>query len=260
MFDRLFSEFGASAAEIEQRKLERTSVIDVVKSQLDQLHAEVAAADRIKIEAHLDGVRGIEDRLALGNEFGESCVSPTIGEPLDPMAADNYPIISRLQIDLMVMAFACDLTRASTLMWSGSTSGQTFSWIDVPDRHHTLSHEGDDNVEAQAKLSKINAWYAGEVAYLLDAMAAIPEGDGSMLDNTIILWGNELGNGRAHSHTRIPMVLAGGRNTGLETGRFLHFEENVASNRLLVSILNLLGVDVDTFGNLDDGTGGLPGL
>jgi len=259
VFQRLFSEFGASAADIAQKKFERHSVIDVLKSQLDQINAEVSVADRIKIEAHLDGVRAIETRLDLENSFGEACTTPMLGAALDPMATENYPAVSRLQMDLMVMAFACDLTRAATFMWSGSTSGQTFPWLGIGPSHHDLSHEGDSNNGAKADLVAINTWYATELAYLLDAMAAIPEGDGTMLDNTIIVWGNELGKGNTHTHTSIPIVMAGGRNTGLATGRFLSVGD-VAHNRLLVSVLNALGMDIDTYGDLDNGSGGLPGL
>jgi hypothetical protein len=259
VFDRLFAEFGESQADIAQRKAERHSVIDVVKAQLERIEDEVAAADRLKIEAHLDGIRSIETRLDLEGSFGASCTTPVLGPALDPMATENYPAVTRLQIDLLTMAFACDLTRAATFMWSGSTSGQTFPWIGVETSHHDLSHEGDSNTGAKNDIVAIDTWYAGEFAYLLDALAAIPEGDGTMLDNTIVVWGNELGKGNSHTHTQIPIVLAGGRNAGIALGRFLQFDD-VANNRLLVSVLNYLGMDVDTYGDLDDGTGGLPGL
>lgn len=259
VFERLFSEFGASAADIAQLKAERKSVIDVVKTQIETLENEVAPEDRLKIEAHLDGIREIEVRLESANNFGAACEEPMLGPEMDHLANDNYPAISRLQLDLLVMAFACDLTRSSSFMWNGSTSGQTFPWLGINTSHHDLSHEGDSNTAAKNNLVEINTWYAGEVAYLLDKLAAIPEGDGTMLDNTIVLWGNELGKGNNHTHKQVPFVLAGGKNAGIVGGRFLKVTD-VANNRLLVSVLDALGVAVDTYGDLDDGTGGLPGL
>ena len=259
VFERLFAEFGASAAEIAQLKAERKSVIDVVKAQIQTLENEVAPEDRLKIEAHLDGVREIELRLESENTFGAACEEPVLGAEVDPLANDNYPAISRLQLDLLVMAFACDLTRASTFMWNGSTSGQTFPWLGIGTSHHDLSHEGDSNTAAKNDLIAINTWYAGEVAYLLDKLAAIPEGDGTMLDNTIIVWGNELGKGNSHTRTQIPFVMAGGKNAGIAGGRYLTYQD-VPNNRLLVSVLNALGIDVDTYGDLDNGSGGLSGL
>jgi hypothetical protein len=259
VFSRLFSEFGASAAEVAQLRAERRSVIDVVKAQTDSLYGQVSTADKLKIEAHLNGIREIEDRLDLEATQGESCEVPIFDSIGDHNATDNYPAVSRLQIDLLVMSLACDLTRSATLMWNGSTSGQTFPWLGITTSHHDLSHEGDSNDQAQADLTAINAWYAGEVAYLLDKLAAIPEGDGTMLDNTIVLWGNELGKGNSHTRTTIPMVMAGGTNAGFTTGRFLQYD-GVENNRLLVSILHALGIDVDSYGTSDSGSGPLPGL
>lgn len=259
VFDRLFAEFGQDQATVAKLKAERRSVLDVVKGQADALEQKLGSADRHKLEAHLDGLAEIEKRLDLDSNLGDACEVPQIGEPLDHMATGNYPEVTRLQMDLLVMAFACDLTRASTFMWNGSTSGQTFPWLDISEGHHDLSHEGDSNEDAQSKLIQINTWYAEQFAYLVDRLRQIPEGDGTMLDNTILVWANELGKGNSHTHTEIPFVMAGGRNAGLEPGRFLKFD-GVENNRLLVSVLNALGIDVDTYGELDSGSGPLPGL
>ena len=257
VFDRLFIEFTQSAEEVAAIRARRGSIIDVVKAQTDALHQEVGQADRLKIEAHLGGLREIEERLS--GDLG-TCDVPSLGDPIDPLSTDNYEAVSRLQIDLMVMAMACDLTRAATFMWNGSTSGQTFPWLGITTGHHDISHEGDSNEQAIDELTTIHTWYTGEFAYLLDRLAEVPEGDGSMLDHTIVLWGNELGRGNSHSRTTVPMVLAGGAAAGIQTGRYLRYQDGVAHNRLLVSILNMLGVDVDTWGTNDNGTGGLVGL
>ena len=261
VFDRLFEEFGASAAELERIREERRSALDVLKEQTEGLKAKISAADNQKMESHLDGLREIEKRLDLQAAGGEHCVVPDAPMVGDHMATDNYPAVTQLQMDLMSTAFACDLTRAATFVWSGSTSGQTFPWLGIGDGHHDLSHLGDNDTAAQQKLTDINTWYAEQFSYFVQSLAAIPEGDGTMLDNTIVLWGNELGKGNTHQHTQIPLVLAGGGNMGIQTGQFLQFEGNPGNNRLLVSILNALGYsDIETYGELDNGTGGLDGL
>lgn len=255
VFERLFAEFGQDQAVVAKLKAERRSVLDVVKAQTDALEQRIGQADRHKMQAHLEGLNEIEKRLTLES----SCEVPTENGSIDAGATENYPEVTRLQMDLLTTAFACDLTRSATFMWNGSTSGQTFPWLGFSESHHDLSHEGDSNDGAQNKLVQINNWYAEQFAYLVNRMRDIPEGDGTMLDNTIIVWGNELGKGNSHTHKNIPIVMAGGRNAGITPGRFLQYDD-VAHNRLLVSVLNALGVDVNSYGETDNGTGGLSGL
>jgi hypothetical protein len=131
--------------------------------------------------------------------------------------------------------------------------------LGIPDGHHDLSHLGDGDQSMVDKITSINEWYSEEVKYLLDAMAAVPEGDGTMLDNSIVLWGNELSRGNSHGNHPVPFVLFGGGGGVLQTGRYLQYDD-VIHNRMLVSICNLMGLDISTFGDQDNGSGGLPGL
>ena len=192
MFDRLFSDFGADQAELARLRSERRSVLDVLGAQTERIASRVSASDVAKMDAHLEGLREIEKRLDLEGATGEHCAVPEQTVPGDPLATAAYPDVSQLQLELLTMAFACDLTRAATFMWSGSTSGQTFPWLGINESHHDLSHEGDSNADAQNKLTQINTWYAEQFASFVQMLAAVPEGDGTMLDNTIVLWGNEL--------------------------------------------------------------------
>ncbi len=160
----------------------------------------------------------------------------------------------------MVMAMACDLTRVGSLMWSRATSTQTFPFLGITSKHHDLSHEGNSNGPAIDKITTVNNFYAGEMAYLLQRLSEVPEGDGSMLDNTVVLWGNELGRGNNHSRHPIPLVMAGGSQGYFRMGRNLDYGD-VQHNRLLVSLCNYMGLeDQETFGNLDDDSGPLPNL
>jgi hypothetical protein len=254
MFERLFAEFGQSEAELAQLRARRKSVIDVVKGSLGSIETKVAASDRLKIEAHLDAVRKIEQRLDLTT----TCEVPLLGDQLDPNANDNFPLVSRLQIDMMVMAMACDLTRISSFLWARAGSNVRYTWLGQGTEHHSIAHDSSD--PARNQIAAINTWHAGEVAYLLEALKAVPEGDGTMLDNTLVVWGNELADGWTHSQRPIPLVLAGRAGGVLQTGRYIDYGE-ARHNGLLVSICNLMGLpEVTSFGTLDDGSGPLAGL
>jgi hypothetical protein len=257
MFDRLFSDFDIDTSALQKLKAERGSVIDLVKDDLQRLSPRYGANDKLKIEAHLDAIREIEQRndLAVPN-----CEIPMLDTSVAHDANENFPAVSRLQIDLMVMAMACDLTRVGSLQWSRSVSGTRFDWIGIPEGHHDLSHLGDGDQSMIDKITGVNTWYAGELAYLLQRLSEVPEGNGTMLDNTLVVWGNELSRGNSHGNFPVPFVLAGGACGRIETGRFLTYDR-VPHNRLLVSICHALGLDSETtFGDIDTGSGGLAGL
>jgi hypothetical protein len=175
---------------------------------------------------------------------------------------DRMPAISRLQIELLVASLAADFTRVATLQFTNSVGQPRFTWLGIQEGQHDLSHEPNSNDAAQDKLTRINAWYAGEIAHLAARLAETPEpgGDGSLLDHTTILWTNELGEGNSHSHQDIPWLLLGG-GLGFTTGRALEFS-GVPHNRLLVSLAHAMGhASLERFGNPDFcGDGPLTGL
>lgn len=204
--------------------------------------------DQTKVEAHIDNLRDIELRLDVDGA-GAGCSKPEAVAKYDAGANDNFPKTLKLQTDLLVRSFACDMTRVATLQWSRSVGGETHRWIGITDKdHHSLSHDGDGNADSQEKLIKINTWYAEQFAYLLEQMKLVKEGAGTMLDNTVILWGNELGKGNAHSRDKVPYVMAGRAGGYFKTGRFLKYNNDSHSN-LLVSIANAMGVATNSFGN-----------
>jgi hypothetical protein len=163
-------------------------------------------------------------------------------------------------MDLLVTALACDLTRVGSLQWSTAQSGVTFTWLGHSEDHHGLSHQADDTEEARRQLTAIDHWYAQQFAYLCKRMSEIREGDGSMLDNSVVLWSNEQGNGDKHTLTEIPYIIAGSGGGYLRTGRYLKFDEP-AHNDLFVSVLHATGAeDVKCFGVPEICKGPLPGL
>lgn len=226
-----------------------TSILDEVRGDLQSAAARLGSEDRELLDKHLTLVRDLENELqAADRESTASLPVPDI-DPNIELVNDNTPRISRIQIDLMVNAMANDMTRVATLQFMRSVGMARMNWLGVPDGHHTLSHEPDDNKDAAEKLIKINEWFCGELAYLTRKLAETPEpgGDGTMLDHTLIVWLNELGKGNSHTLDDIPMVLIGGKGHGFKTGRSLKLEKT-PHNRLWLAIAQSMGHDLKTFG------------
>jgi hypothetical protein len=258
MFARLFGEWSGDPQQAARLKAERLDILDAIEPELTDLMGKVGQDDHVKIEAHLEAVAGLQHRLQLQHE----CTVPETPPAIDPNVQGNVPDISRLQIDLMVEALACGLTNVASIMYRvGENDNDPYPWLGVTQGHHDLSHAGDSDLAARDALTSIYRWYAGEFAYLVERMAGIIEADGSrMLDNTLIVWGSEIGVGNTHTWGTMPFVLAGGCGGAVRTGRFMT-HDGVNHCRLLTTICNAMGLaDVDTFGNLDDGTGPLPGV
>jgi hypothetical protein len=223
------------------------SVLDGVKDDLKRVGAAVSAADRRLLEEHATMVRELEQELKESKETAGHAV-PEL-EPGIREDNDNIPQISKTQIDLMVNAFAGDFMRVATFQYTNSVGGARMKWLGVSEGHHALSHEGNDDAAAQEKLTKINTWFAEQMAYMAKRLAETPEpgGQGSLLDNTLIVWTNELGEGNSHTLDNIPFVMVGG-GLDFKMGRSLKFNR-VPHNRLLLSLANGFGHHIEKFGN-----------
>lgn len=262
IYDRIFADLALDPATLAAIRRERKSVLDVVQKQFARVQNAVSKEDRDKLQAHADAIRGIELRLdAPGGVLGGACTKPARPD-IDFNKIELYPDIGKLQMDLLVLALACDVTRIASIMWShaGFTSPPS-PWLGIEEGHHTLSHTGDSDVDAQTKLSKVKTWYAQQFAYLIAALKAVPEGAGSMLDNTVVWWGSELSVGNTHSHHDMPFVLAGSCGGYFKTGRFIDYGRDASDlghthNDLLVSLCHAMGrTDVGAFGNVKYCTG-----
>jgi hypothetical protein len=259
-YDQIFANLTTDPAELERIRLQRQSVLDYVKDDITALNARLSSEDRPKLEAHLSAVQSVEKKLDPKGQLGAFCAPVDLGAKIDPMSSANFPAVGELMMDIAALALACDYTRVVGIQWSKSVSNTQFSWLDIPEGHHDLSHEGDENADALSKITKINVWYAERFAYLLDKLSQIPEGDGTLLDNTCILWCNELGRGNSHTRQNVPWVLAGSAGGYFKTGRYLNFPDKTPHNKLHVSLCNAYGIATDTFGNPEFGTGPLNGL
>jgi hypothetical protein len=258
VYTRLFAGRDLSANDLARLRAEQQGVLTFLRDDIATLKARLNAQDKGRLDAHLSGLASIEQRL---RGASNSCTPLTLPAKLDPRAMENYPTVGKLQMDLMVLAHACDLTRVSTFMWANADSWQFYPWIGVNEEHHELSHAADNDAAATDKLVKINVWHAEQVKYLLDKLAAAGEADGgSLLDNSIVLWGNELGVGNSHSYKDIPWLLAGGAGGKLRLGRYLQCKDQ-PHNNLLLSICHAMGLDdVKSFGIPALCTGPLAGL
>ncbi len=245
---------------------------DTIASVLDTLHADfrkveplLSADDRRLLQQHAAMIRDLEKEMQ--QEKAMAATKPDMGHAVPELPVgieeknDNMPQLSRMQIDLMINAFAADFNRIATLQYTNSVGGAKMKWIGIDKGHHELSHEPDSDTDAMEKLTKIDTWFCEQIAYMAKRMSETPEpgGEGSMLDNTTIIWTNELGQGNSHTLDNIPFVLVGG-GFGFNMGRSLKFDK-VAHNRLLLSIAAAMGHPSETFGNPDYcGDGPLAGL
>jgi hypothetical protein len=274
-FDSLFKDLqidmGQDDGALERRRAQKQSVIDLVRGELNDVCGRIGSQEKDKCEAHLAALRQMETRLAGGGAVTE-CVKPEA-------PGDGGDLVGRIeaQMDIISAAFTCDLSRVATLQLGFCDGGLDM----IPGlNHHDITHAtGDTNLAADVVEShkRIDRWFADRWAYLLGKLSAVQEANGSMLDNTLVVFGSDTTTGTngsigAHLHTRFPYWLAGGKNFAFPTGRYLKLahpedsgsEEEAAAwqtnSRLFVSILQKFGVEQDSFGNMDPGSGALPML
>jgi hypothetical protein len=236
------------------------SVLDDVTADLRKVRSSLSAEDCRLLEEHETFVREMERELQASEQQSHTHPAPAL-EPGIRNENDNMPKLSRMQIDLLVSCLANDMARLASLQFTNSVGNARMKWVGVEEGHHTLSHDPDLNEESQEKLLKINRWFCGELLYLVQKLADTrePGGDGSLLDNTTIVWTNELGKGNSHTHNDIPFLLVGG-GLGFKMGRSLKYKR-VAHNRLLLAFAHAFGCQVPHFGKPELCEGGvLPNL
>ncbi len=228
------------------------SILDDLQEDLATVRKLVSAEDRQLLDEHTAFVRELEEEIRSGaGATAEVDHKVPQLEPDVKQENDNIPRISKLQIELMVSSFAADFARIATLQYTNSVGNAQMHWLGIDEGHHHLSHEPDKNEDARTKLTRINHWYCEQLTYLAQRLADTPEpgGNGSLLDNTLIVWTNELGKGNSHTLDNIPFVLVG-NGLDFRMGRSLKFP-NVPHNRLLLSLAHGMGHHIDKFGNPD---------
>jgi hypothetical protein len=260
-FIDLFSDLNADPFELELIRKRRQSVLDAIIKDFETFNNRLGAADKLKLDQHLTAIRELEKRLDATGVFGEACGVPNVGMVSGFDQNDNYPACGKAQMDLLVMALACDMTRVASLQWSRAVSNVRFTWINqiLGEGHHDLSHYDDADGSSQADILSINQWYTEQFAYLLAQMDSIQEGDGTMLDNCVVTWVNELGKGNSHTRRDIPFLLAGGCKGYFNTGRAIDFGGQ-PHGKLLVSLAHAMDMPITSFGMPQHSDGPLSGL
>jgi hypothetical protein len=252
VFEQLFGD-GGNAAERQRRIEEDRSILDAIVGEIARLQKRVGVSDRRRVDQYLDGVREIERRIRKMEEQGES---ELLLPELPAGVPDAYDEHVKLMYDLQVLAYQADITRVATFMLSREASQRTYNQIGVPDPHHSVSHHGND-AEKLERLAKINTYHASLFGYYLDKLRSTPDGAGSLLDHTLILYGGCISDPNLHSHAPLPVLLAGGAVGGLKGGRHLRQAPDTPMANLLVSLLDKVDVEVDRIG---DSTGRLADL
>jgi hypothetical protein len=259
-YDRLFKDLNADPAGQKRLSDERHMVLSSIMADAQKLSGRLGAADKMKLEQHLDSIDTINKHLDNVVTVGGACMDPgaptKISDIYDPSV---FEAIGKVQMDMLTMALTCDVTRVASIQWQRSVGDLVFDWLGVTEGHHSLSHHGLDEQTAKDDLIKINNWYASQLAYLIGKMKSIPEGTGTLLDNTVIVWVNELAIGNLHSHDDMRFLLAGSCGGSFKTGRHLSYNGD-PHNNLLLSLCKMMGVDLPTFGNPAYCTGPLANL
>jgi len=223
------------------------SVLDDVRADLKKVRKLISAEDRRMLQEHEALVRQMEKEISDTGRQKLRVGPPSLEEGVADQN-DNVPRLSRMQIDLLVNSFVNDMARVATLQYTKSVGQARMNWLNIADGHHGLSHEPDKNTEALDKLTRINKWFASELGYLLQRLAGTPEpgGEGTLLDNTMVVWTNELGKGNSHTLDNIPFVLIGG-GFGFQMGRSLKLDKT-PHNRLHLALAHGAGHRIETFG------------
>jgi len=253
VFDRMFGD-GANAAERLQRIEQQRSILDAVSSQVNRLQGKLSSVDKTRVSEYLDTVREIERRIQLSEKQNKN---PDLAVPTSPAGIpEDHQEHSKMMFDLMALAYQADITRVSAYMMAPEVSYRTFPMLGISEGFHPASHHSNakDRLE---QFTKINTYHVGLLAYFLDKLKNTPDGNGTLLDHSLVLYGSAMSNSNIHDHGPLPVLVAGGANGQLKGGRHLKYTEGTPMSNLLLSIVQKAGLNVDKVG---DSKGPLVGI
>jgi hypothetical protein len=255
VFERLFGD-GDSTDPAARRALleEQRSILDYVAGSVDRLETKLGPSDRNKLSEYLDAIRDIERRIQKAEQQSTEIQIPAMQRPAS--IPDNFEDHARLMMDLQVIAWQTDMTRVITLMLGRAGSNRPYRQIGISDGHHSITHHQGDPVKI-ANVAKIDGYLVKTFAYFIEKLKSTPDGDGNLLDHSLILYGSGLGDANVHTHHDLPTAVLGGGNGRLKGGRHLKYAKETPLNNLLLSLLDMAGVHTEKFG---DATGELQHL
>ncbi len=245
LFSQIFGENPGESTAYAKIRARRRSVLDFLKGDLDRVQSRLSAQDRLRVAQHTQAFRDLERQL----DEVVVCEAPDAPGGINFGSQAQTGAIADFQIRQTVQALACDRTRVATMQFGRGLGALSLQCIGLSDSWHALSHEGDNNADAQDKLTRLNTYIAARFSDLLTQMKAVREGDGTMLDNSVVLWVNELGKGNNHDHHDVPIIMAGRAGGFLKPGgRHIEFGRR-NTNDLLVTLCHAFGhFDVDSYG------------
>jgi Protein of unknown function (DUF1552) len=238
---------------------ERSSLLDWFSEDIGRLERQLGPADRARVNHYFETIREVERRIQKAEADAADNPMPDLDRPVGVPAA--YADHARLMFDLQMLALQGDVTRVITFQLARETSNRTYPEIGVPDPHHPLSHHGNDP-EKIARMAKINQFHVSLFAEFLGKLKSTPEGNGSLLDHSLYLYGSGMGNPNVHDHKNLPILVAGGAAGGLKGGRHIKFEKPTPLANLHLTLLDKVGVRLDSFadsqGKIDELLSPLP--
>jgi hypothetical protein len=246
VFERLFgtsgsTDRGARLARIQQDR----SILDYVGQQISGLQRIIGPTDKLRVTEYFESVRDVERRIQMA-EQQNSRELPVVEQPIGIPA--DYAEHAKLMMDMLALAYQTDLTRVSTFMLAKEVSGRSYPEIGVADSHHPVSHHQDEPAKLE-RLHKINEYHLRQFAYLVDKLSKLPEGDGTMLDNTLFLYGTGISDSNTHFHDDLPIALIGGKAAGIRGGRYIRYPKGTPLTNLHLTILGNMGVAVEKIGD-----------
>lgn len=252
-FERLFMRHAGAGSRAQRSKYQQ-SVLDLVMEDAASLDAKLGQRDRVKLDEYLTSVRELERRIVSAGAADEAAPPPDYPKPAG--IPGNYAEHIRLMYDLMALAFHGDVTRVATFVAANEGSNRPYPFIGVSEGHHDLSHHGNDAAK-QTKIREINRFHVAQFAYFVGKLREIEEADGTLLDNSMVLYGSGIADGNSHEHGNLPILLAGRGGGSLNTGRHVRYRQNTPLNNLYLSLLDRMDSGVNSLG---DSTGRLPNL
>ncbi len=247
VFERIFGE-GATDAQRRQALREKASLLDSMTEELKRLQLTLGPNDRQRVDQYLDSVRAVELRIQRAEASSADSPLPDVDRPSGVPAA--YADHARLMFDLQLLALQGNVTRVTTFQLARETSNRTYPEIGVPDPHHPLTHHGNDP-DKIARMARINRFHVSLFAEFLEKLQSTPEGNGSLLDHVLYLYGSGMGNPNVHDHTNLPIIVAGGAAGQMHGGRHIRFAEPKPLANLHLTLLDKVGVKLDRFADSD---------
>lgn len=259
LFDRLFGSGKPDEQSAARSKRERynLSILDLVRDDAKRLHGELGAADQRNLDEYLTSIREVERRVSQGtHDAGPPEVEMARPSGDYQKGAEEFPQYMRLMTEILVLGFQTDQTRIATYVFANEGSTRSYPFVGVPEGHHDLSHH-QNNAAKLEKIRLINRFHTTQLAYLLERMKAVKEGDGTLLDHSMVLYGSGNSDGNRHNHDDLPILVAGRANGSITTGRHLRVPKETPLTNLYIEMLDRFGITVERFG---DSTGRLTSI